>query len=174
MTRRYTSAVRALARICVAACLLAPASASAQSSPSELARPDGCVLDQAQALHQSTIEAIQRECDAVQREGHELAVVVISSAGSRGSAAYALELFNRWRVGGPDDNDGVLLFAAIEDRTAEITLGDDLDTPANTARSDRVMMEVIVPAFRAGSPDRAMRDGARHAAANLFRSGPGA
>lgn len=164
------------ARVAVCALLLcAPTTALAQPAPTELARPpDGCVLDRVGALQPSTVDAIQGECDRVEAAGHELAVVVIDTAGSRGPAQYALDLFNAWRLGGPDDDDGVLLFAALDDRAAEITLGDDLDTPANTARSDRVMSEVIVPAFRRGSPNDAMREGARYVAANLFSPGPGA
>ena len=151
----------------------APTSGLAQPAPGELLRPQGCVLDRAGVLSARTVEDIEAECRRVAAAGHELAVVVVRAADSRGPAQYALDLFNAWRLGGPDDSDGVLLFAAIDDRAAEITLGDDLDTAANTARSDRVMAEVIVPAFRRGAPDAAMREGARYVAANLFSAGPG-
>lgn len=176
MTVRYArvmTAIRGWAVFAVSALVFGPALALAQPDPAALPRPSGCVLDRADALDASTVEAIQRECDRVASAGHELAVVVMPTAGPRGPAQYALDLFDAWRLGGPDDNDGVLLYAAIEDRAAEITLGDDLDTPANTARSDRVMNEVIVPAFRRGSPNEAMLEGARYAASNLFSAGPG-
>ncbi|MFK7990788.1 MAG: YgcG family protein [Sandaracinaceae bacterium] len=154
-----------------AALALTPVDAAAQD-PGQLVRPNGCVLDETNTLNAASIAAIQEQCDDVAAAGHELAVVVIARAGSRGPAQYALDLFNTWRLGGPDDSDGVLLFAALDDRAAEITLGDDLDTPANTARSDRIMADVIVPAFRRGSPNDALREGARYVAANLFSPGP--
>ena len=77
--------------------LSAPSAALAQPSPSSLPKPTGCVLDRAGVLETSTVAAIQRECRRVSEQGHELAVVVMRSAGSRGPSQYALDLFNAWR-----------------------------------------------------------------------------
>jgi len=79
-------------------------------------------------------------------------VVVVRSIAPAAPRAYATQLFNRWRIGDATRNDGVLLFAALDDRAAEIVLGSGVDGDEQVAASEDVMQEVMVPRFRAGRP----------------------
>ncbi|WP_240358946.1 TPM domain-containing protein, partial [Myxococcus vastator] len=100
--------------------------------------------------------------EALVRDGQgQLAVVVVDTTGSRPPRAFALELFNRWGLGTARRNDGALLFVALKDRAAEIILGDGVDGPGEQARSDAIMANDVVPAFKRGSPDDAVLEGAR-------------
>ncbi|AKQ66836.1 Glutamate synthase [NADPH] large chain [Myxococcus hansupus] len=64
-------------------------------------------------------------------------------------------------IGKAGRNDGALLFIALGDRAAEIILGDGVDGPREQARSDGIMASGVVPAFKRGSPDDAVLEGAR-------------
>ncbi|MCP3137700.1 TPM domain-containing protein [Pyxidicoccus xibeiensis] len=91
----------------------------------------------------------------------QLAVVVVDTTSGRGSRDFALTLFNRWGIGHAGVDDGALLFIALSDRKAEIILGDGVDGPRDQAASDALMSGTIIPAFKRGDPDGAVRDGAR-------------
>jgi uncharacterized protein len=91
----------------------------------------------------------------------QLAVVVVDTTGGRAPRSFALDLFNRWGIGNKERNDGALLFIALKDRKAEIILGAGVDGPQDQSRSDALMSGRIVPAFKRGDPDAAVREGAR-------------
>lgn len=90
----------------------------------------------------------------------QLAVVVVDTTSGRPSREFALDLFNRWGIGRSGRNDGALLFVAFRDRKAEIILGDGVDGPEDQEASDEVMAQSIVPAFKRGDPNGAVRGGA--------------
>jgi uncharacterized protein len=132
-------------------------------------RPQGWVVDQARLLSAEDIAALNALGDAVrQRDGAEMAIVTVGSTGGAEPRAFATTLFNRWEIGDRVRNNGLLLFVAIGDRSAEIVLGDGIDSDAGVARSDRIMQEVIVPRFRRGDNAGAIVAGARACAAAFF------
>ncbi|HZI08754.1 MAG TPA: TPM domain-containing protein [Myxococcus sp.] len=100
----------------------------------------------------------------------QLAVVVVDTTSGRQPRDFALALFNRWGIGQEGRDDGALLFIALKDRKAEIILGNGVDGHGDQARSDALMSGRIVPAFKRGSPDSAVREGAQGLHALLEQS----
>jgi uncharacterized protein len=100
----------------------------------------------------------------------QLAVVVVDSTSGRPSREFALDLFNRWDIGHAGRDDGVLLFVALNDRKAEIILGDGVDEPSDEQASDAVMADGIVPGFKRRDPNSAVLAGARGLKALLENS----
>ncbi|MFL6197023.1 MAG: TPM domain-containing protein [Thermoanaerobaculia bacterium] len=132
-------------------------------------RPTGWVTDMTGALSPTTVAELNRlGAEVKARTGAELEVVVIGTTGGAGSHAFATQLFNTWRIGDQDRNDGVLVFAALEDRAAEIVLGDGLDSTAAFKASDEIMQGEMLPLFRAGDPDGAILQGARACAVRIL------
>ncbi|WP_244227324.1 TPM domain-containing protein [Corallococcus aberystwythensis] len=91
----------------------------------------------------------------------QLMVVMVDTTSRRPSREFALALFNRWGIGHPGRDDGVLLFVAYADRKAEIILGDGVDEPADQEASDAVMAQAIVPGFKRKDANAAVQMGAR-------------
>lgn len=134
-------------------------------------RPAGWVVDQANVLSAVDIAEINRLGDAVHaRDGAEMAVVVVSTIGGGDHRAWATRLFNRWGIGDRTRNNGLLIFVAVDDRAAEIVLGDGLDSSEGVSKSDRVMRDDMVPRFRAGDNAGAVLAGARACAREFFRA----
>src|SRR5512138_1522274 len=94
--------------------LLAPSQAGrALADP----RPASAVADTTGTLTAVERRAIDDAAGRVRASGKgELLVVVVRSVKPERPRAYATRLFNRWRVGSATRNDGVLLFAALDDR----------------------------------------------------------
>jgi uncharacterized protein len=135
-------------------------------------RPTGWVVDQTGTLDASaiaTLNALGNEVHA--RDGAELAVVVIPTTRGRDHRRFAADLFNHWGLGDRSRHNGLLVFVAINDRAAEIVLGDGIDSDADLVRSERIMQQIMVPQFRAGKPGAAVLDGAQACAREFFSVG---
>ena len=119
-------------------------------------------VDMTRTLSAQTLAEVDRLGNALVSEGQgQLAVVVVDTTGRRPPREFALELFNQWGIGMAGRHDGALLFIALNDRAAEIILGDGVDGPSEQARSDDIMASGVVPAFKRGSPDDAVLAGAQ-------------
>jgi uncharacterized protein len=119
-------------------------------------------VDMTSTLSAGTLAEVDRLGAELKDGGQgQLAVVVVDTTGGRGARDFALDLFNRWGIGRAGRDDGALLFIALKDRKAEIILGNGVDGPRDQQASDRVMRDDIVPAFKRGDPDSAVRDGAK-------------
>lgn len=119
-------------------------------------------VDTTRTLSPETLAEVNQLGGALVGDGQgQLAVVVVDTTGSQPPRAFALELFNQWGLGTAGRDDGALLFIALKDRAAEIILGDGVDGPGEQARSDAIMANSVIPAFKRGSPDDAVREGAR-------------
>jgi uncharacterized protein len=135
----------------------------------ESPRPNGWVTDKADLLSPAAEAEINTVADAVhQRDGAELAIVTVRTVAGADPRGFATDLFNRWRIGAAGRNNGLLLFVAIDDRAAEIILGDGIDSDAEVAASDRIMQTQIVPRFRQGDPEGAILAGVRACAGQFF------
>lgn len=131
--------------------------------------PQAWVVDLVGVLPPGEVTALNALGDAVHlHDGAALAVVVIDSTGGADPHQFATDLFKRWGLGRRDRDNGLLLFVALNDRAAEIILGDGIDSDAEVAASQRIMQGTIVPRFRAGEPASAIGDGARACAGRFF------
>lgn len=125
-------------------------------------RPAGWVVDLTGTLPSSTVADLNRLGDDVKaRTGAELAVVVIPTTGGTDPHDFATRLFNTWGIGEAGKDNGVLVFAALDDRAAEIILGNGVDDDARVRKSESIMQRQMVPRFRAGDAAGALWHGAQ-------------
>ncbi|MFM8283728.1 MAG: TPM domain-containing protein, partial [Planctomycetaceae bacterium] len=165
------SAAAAASTLVVA--LVAVSTAAAWQLPAEVAgpRPAGRVVDTTGRLTADERREITALLDGIATHSRgDMMVVVIPTTAGVPHRQFATELFNRWRLGSAERDDGLLLFAALDDRRAEIILGDGLDDAARVAASQRVMDGVMIPEFKAGRPGGAIRRGALACAAEILDS----
>ncbi len=122
--------------------------------------PVGHVNDFAQILHPETIS--QLETMLVEFEsttGNEIAVVTIPTHGSDETIeSYAVELFEKWGIGKEQEDNGILLLIARDDREVRIEVGYGLEPEVTDIESAAIIRESIVPAFRAGDYNKGVKD----------------
>jgi uncharacterized protein len=136
-------------------------------------RPAGWVVDLTGTLPAEKLAELNRLGDEVRsKTGAELAVVVVSSTDGVDSHAFATRLFNTWGIGQAGKNNGLLVFAALADRRADIILGNGLLGEPNQTASETVMRDVILPRFRAGDPTGAIVQGAIDCARRILDVSP--
>jgi uncharacterized protein len=147
------------------------AAAAGALTPEEIPspRPAGWTVDLTGTLPPAVRAEIDRVAEAVRTEGKgELAVVVVGSIGGSDPRKFATRLANLWGVGSAKKDDGVLLFAALDDRAAEIVLGTGIDGPVGERVSQQIMDREMLPRFRAGDPAGALLAGATACARRLL------
>ncbi|MBA3847220.1 MAG: TPM domain-containing protein, partial [Planctomycetes bacterium] len=131
-------------------------------------RPGSWVLDRTGRIPAADVRRIDAIADAVQRRGSgQIVAVVVDTTNGAEHRRYATDLFNRWRVGTRARDDGVLVFVALDDRRAEIVLGDGVDDDAQVAASQRIHDETMRPRLREGTPGAALVAGVQACATGI-------
>jgi len=100
----------------------------------QLPEPRGYVSDHAQVLDGNWKERIRSVCQDLERKtGVEMVVVTVPSIKPFGSAnEYATAIYEKWGIGSAQQEHGVLVLVAVQERQAAMTLG-------------RQMLPVITP-----------------------------
>ena len=112
---------------------------------------DSPVVDTTGTLDPATVRQLESQALALQqRKGSQLQVLVVPTTLPEDIAQYAVRVYDQWRLGREDVDDGVLLVVAIEDRRVRIEVGYGLEGAIPDATASRVIQEYLVPRFRAG------------------------
>jgi uncharacterized protein len=158
--------------VSVAAALAGPARAvSVEQIPSP--RPAGWTVDLTQTLSPEAVRVLDHTGDEVKvQTGAEMAVVVVGSTDGVPPREFATRLFNLWGIGDRQADNGILLFAALDDRKTELLLGSGIDTEETRRISEEIMQGDMVPRFRDGDPGGALIRGADAAARRILRASP--
>jgi uncharacterized protein len=132
----------------VAAALTASGQAHAADWP---AKPTSWLSDYAKLLSESDRAAIDRELrDYEARSGNQIFVATFPSLEGEERADLTTRLFNAWKVGSKEKNNGVLMAVYVKDRQFQIITGYGVEPELTDAMSNRIRIEQIGPAFRAG------------------------
>ncbi|MBD5258730.1 MAG: hypothetical protein HDS52_08630 [Barnesiella sp.] len=86
----------------------------------------------------------------------EPAVVVVSDLSGVDVDTYATELFDAWKIGKADTDNGLLLLISVNDRRAALRTGRGTEIALTDARAARIIREIIAPAMKNGDVDTAV------------------
>jgi uncharacterized protein len=136
-------------------------------------RPTGWAVDLTPTLSPERLAELNHLGEDVKaKTGAEMAVVVVGSTDGADPHDFALRLFNAWHIGQTDKQNGLLVFAALNDHKAEIILGHGLDTETGRGESTAVMQQEMIPRFRNGDPGGAVVLGAIACARRILGVSP--
>lgn len=118
------------------------------------------VTDTADLLPASARDAIETKLAALERDkGAQVAVLIVDSTGDDSIEQYATRVFDAWRLGRDNVDDGILLVVAQSDRTLRIEVGYGLEGAVPDVLAARIIREQITPAFRQGDYARGIQAG---------------
>jgi len=140
-------------------CLAGPAAAQASNQPTFPALT-GRVVDQAQLLSPEAETALTAKLEALERDtSNQLVVVTIDSLQDREIEEYGYQLGRAWGIGQAEDDNGVLLIVAPEERKVRIEVGYGLEGVLTDALSALIIHNEILPSFREGYFERGIQQG---------------
>ena len=127
-------------------------------------------LNRTQAVDPAASQAIVNLCDEISDEfSGEVLVVVVNSIGRNVSPRqYATDLFNTWGIGSKWKDNGILVFAALNDRVVEIVLGDGEDLDKDVNHAEVIVDQFILPNFQQEDYGAGLYEGTRACAARIF------
>ena len=113
--------------------------------------PTGFVNDFAGVLGQGARQQLEERLQAYARETTtEIAIAVLPSLGGRTIEEASVRLFEQWRIGKRDKNNGLLIVVAVSDRRVRIEVGYGLEGKVPDAQAGRIIRDIITPPFRQG------------------------
>jgi uncharacterized protein len=118
----------------------------------QLPEPRGYVTDHAQAIDGDWKERIRSVCQDLERKtGVEMVVVTVPSIKPFASAnEYATAVYEKWGIGSTQQEHGVLVLVAVQERQAAITLGRRMLPVITPAVRDQVGRESLHPSIELG------------------------
>lgn len=126
----------------------------------EFPEAKGYVNDYAHVLSAETWNKLTNLCREVEEKtGAQIAVVTIKSLGDYDASDYVNRLFEKWAVGKKGQDNGVMLFLALEERKVRIEVGYGLEGILPDAMAGRILDSFVVPEFRRGDYNNGMLAG---------------
>lgn len=79
---------------------------------------------------------------------NEIAIVTVQSIGQYDIADYTVQLYNKWKIGGKKNNNGLLILAAKDERKIWITSGYGLEGALPDGLIGQIIRDEIEPNFK--------------------------
>ena len=111
----------------------------------------GRVVDQAGLLTPAQVQSLSGSLAAAeQNTSNQVVVVTLADLQGYDIADYGYQLGRHWGIGSKDNDNGVLLIVAPNDRKVRIEVGYGLEGTLTDALSSLIIQQEILPAFRQG------------------------
>lgn len=148
----FTEKTVRAAPVAVFVLLLAALFAAAPGRPAhaqEIPRYSNYVNDYAGVLDRNVVTQLNALLAAVERETTaQIAVAVMSSVEPDTVEGYAVRLFEEWGIGQREEDNGVLLLVAVQDRRMRIEVGYGLEGAIPDAKAGRIIRNNMAPYFK--------------------------
>ena len=109
------------------------------------------VTDLTATLSQDQRAALEQKLAALEaRKGSQVAVLMVPTVQPEAIEQYAIRVFDQWKLGRKNVDDGVLLLVAKNDRRLRIEVGRGLEGAIPDAYAKRIIDEEITPRFKQG------------------------
>lgn len=121
-------------------------------------KPQGYVNDFANLYSESFEQSLEQELNALESNtSAEVAVVTVESLQDMPIEDYAVKLFENWKIGKKQEDNGVLVLIAKGDREARIEVGYGLEPVITDARAASIIQQQTIPAFRENDYEKGTR-----------------
>jgi uncharacterized protein len=121
----------------------------------------GRVTDNAQILSPETRQLLTDQLKAHEdRTTNQIAVLTVPTLDGESIEDYAADVFNAWKLGQQDKDNGILIVIAPNDRRMRIEVGYGLEPTLTDALAGRIIRHLMTPKFKNGDYDGGITDGA--------------
>lgn len=115
------------------------------------AKPKKLVNDYAGVLAQQNVQALERKLVAYSDStSTQIAIVVEKYLESDDAFDRSFKIADAWGIGGAKNDNGVLIYVAVDNRKIFIQTGYGVEDRLTDAMTKRIIEQVVVPNFRSG------------------------
>ena len=120
----------------------------------------GRVNDNAQILSDSTRKSLTETLKEHElRTTNQIVILTISSLEGESIEDFANKVFNEWKIGQKDKNNGILIVVVPNERRMRIEVGYGLEGELPDLLAGRIIQEVMAPRFREENFNGGITDG---------------
>ena len=121
----------------------------------------GRVVDQAEILTAPARERIGDMLQAHERvTGNQIVVLTVNGIGTESIEDFAVRVFENWKLGSREKDNGVLVVVAPQEHRLRIEVGYGLEGTLTDVAADRIIRNLMTPRFREGNYDVGIEAGA--------------
>ena len=121
----------------------------------------GRVVDQAEILSAPARERIGNMLQAHERAtGNQIVVLTTNGIGVESIEDFAVRIFETWKLGSREKNNGVLIVVAPQEHRMRIEVGYGLEGTLTDVAAGRIVRNLMTPRFREGNYDVGVEAGA--------------
>lgn len=122
----------------------------------------GRVVDDANLLSPAAEQQLTDELAALEGQtGHQVVVATLPSLQGYEIEDYGYQLLRTWGIGRKEQDDGIILIVAPNERAVRIEVGYGLEPVMTDALSSLILQRAVLPAFKAGDYEKGVVDGTR-------------
>jgi len=122
----------------------------------------GRVTDNAEILSETTRQSltlILKEHE--DKTTNQIVVLTVPTIGGESIEEYAADVFEAWKLGQEDKDNGILIVVVPNDRRMRIEVGYGLEASLTDAVAGRIIQFAMTPKFKNGDYDGGISDGVR-------------
>ncbi|PHM72701.1 TPM domain-containing protein [Xenorhabdus kozodoii] len=107
------------------------------------------VVDISQVLTKEESQRLTRQLKKLEsQEKVQMAVLIIPTIGSETIEKFSSRVFDKWKLGSKESNDGILFLIASDDHKMRIAVGSGLENQLTDGKIARILREEVKPAFK--------------------------
>jgi uncharacterized protein len=126
------------------------------------------VMDQTGTLAAADVAALEQQLKTFeQQRGTQIVVLLVPSTAPEDIADFTQRLGDDWKIGRREVGDGLLLVVALNDRRLRIAPAKALEGAVPDLAAQRIIDQVITPAFRRGDVAGGLSQGLAHLQARI-------
>lgn len=126
------------------------------------------VIDQTGTLAAGDVATLEQQLKTFeQQRGTQIVVLLLPSTAPEDISDFTQRLGDAWKIGRREVGDGLLLVVALNDRRLRIAPAKALEGAVPDLAAQRIIDQVITPAFRRGDVAGGLREGLTHLQARI-------
>ena len=122
----------------------------------------GRVNDNAQILSETTRQSLSKILkNHEDHTSNQIAILTVPTIDGENIEEYAVDVFEAWKLGQKNNDNGILIVVVPNDRRMRIEVGYGLEATLTDAMAGRIIQFVMTPKFKNGDYDGGISDGVR-------------
>ena len=139
---KYIGGLLLAAAIPIAVSILIIKEVNAQTYPI----PTNFLVDQANVLSQEVEDSLNQSLQALRDSGKgEMGILTLDNIDPLTIEEYGIELAERWKVGNPEIDNGIILILAVENRKVRLEIGQGMEGTITDGEAGRILDQYAIP-----------------------------
>jgi Beta-propeller domains of methanol dehydrogenase type len=137
--------------------------------PIKSATSNSYVSNQDGVLSEATCEQLNAQLATLEKKtSAQVAVVVLRTSGGKSARDLSMELFDKWKVGNKNSNNGLIIMLLVKEKDVFFRTGYGLEGALTDAKATDIVNNIMAPYLKAGQWDQGISAGVNEAVKIIY------